>query len=120
MESNDDIMYSKEKRKKLVKKISNIKDNKYLVDLYEIIKLDINSNISENTNGVFFNVNGLSNSTLLNIESFLNKFNIKDKNNKYNFEYIPYSKDEFKEIEDLGCKLSIQEKNFIKRLRSKN
>ena len=114
-----DKNYNKDLRKKIIKKISLLKNKDDLINLYQIIDKDKNSNITENSNGVFFNINCLSDNTLDEIEHFFNKTFINDINNKkFNFEYIPYSKDEFKDIEELGCKLSIQEKNFIKRLRN--
>ena len=56
-------------RKKLVDKLNNINNNQILINIYNIIVEDIGHNYSVNRNGLFINLNILSD---LCIEKLLN------------------------------------------------
>lgn len=66
-------------KKTLIKKISQIKNKKKYIKLFNIIDKDF-KNYTINNNGIFINLNSLQESTLINIDDFLNK--LKKKNNK--------------------------------------
>ena len=51
-------------RKKLVNKINKLKNKEYYIDVYNIIISDIGTNFSSNINGLFLNVNLLSNNCI--------------------------------------------------------
>jgi hypothetical protein len=52
--------YSAEFRKNIVMKISKLKLKKDFIKIYNIINKELGSNISINRNGIFFNINILS------------------------------------------------------------
>jgi len=63
-------IYNYDDKKKIVYKIQQIKNKK---DYFELYKLVANNNIqfTKNNNGVFFNINKLSNKALQEIDEFL-------------------------------------------------
>jgi hypothetical protein len=119
--------YSTEFRKKLASKLDNICGrNDYLL-LFKIITMDIGTNYSSNRNGVFFNMNILSDDCVQNIMTFTtSKTQTMQDVIKYphgsSSNYLNNSNYHFDEIEcvaNSGHKLSNQEKNIIKRIRNK-
>ena len=70
--------YDYDDKKKIVYKIQKIKNKK---DYFKLYKLVNNNNIqfTKNNNGIFFNINKLSNQTLQEIEFFLDIINEKNK-----------------------------------------
>ena len=70
--------YDYDDKKKIVYKIQKIKNKK---DYFKLYKLINNNNIqfTKNNNGIFFNINKLSNQTLQEIEFFLDMINEKNK-----------------------------------------
>ena len=70
--------YDYNDKKKIVYKIQKIKNKK---DYFKLYKLVNNNNIqfTKNNNGIFFNINKLSNQTLQEIELFLDMINEKNK-----------------------------------------
>jgi len=121
MESVGSRKYNSQFRKKLVSKFEKIKDKSDYIDIYNIIIEDIGTNFSSNRNGIFFNMNLLSDQCIENLIQF-----IEDKLN-YNMtqtdtekiNYKSYKFDEVEIISEMGHKLSNQEKNIIKRIRNK-
>ncbi len=121
MESVGSRKYNSQFRKKLVSKFEKIKDKSDYIDIYNIIVEDIGTNFSSNRNGIFFNMNLLSDQCIENLIQF-----IEDKLN-YNMtqtdtekiNYKSYKFDEVEIISEMGHKLSNQEKNIIKRIRNK-
>lgn len=63
-------IYNYDDKKKIVYKIQQIKNKKYYFELYKLVA---NNNIqfTKNNNGVFFNINKLSNKALQEIDDFL-------------------------------------------------
>ena len=63
-------------KKKMNDKIGKIKDKKILLEIYDNIKEEINrdKNITINNNGVYFDLNKLSNESLLKIQDILNEY----------------------------------------------
>lgn len=112
--------YNSEFRKKLVTKLDNIKDKSDLLIIYNIIVEDIGTNYSSNRNGIFINMNILSNKCIERLIEFSNNKNNNDKiinNDKSN--YNSYNVDDIEIISEIGPKLSNQEKNIIKRFKNK-
>jgi len=113
--------YNTEFRKKLVSKFEKIKEKSELMTIYNIITEDIGTNFSCNINGIFINMNILSDTCIDKLILF-----IEDKNSlsltcsetdKVN--YKSYKVDDVEIISEMGHKLSNQEKNIIKRIRNK-
>jgi hypothetical protein len=92
-----------------------IKDKKDLVQIYKIIVADINDNISTNRNGIFVNMNLLSDKSIKKINDYIED-NVLINNS--DIEKINYKTFKFND-EDYGQKLSNQEKHIIKRIRNK-
>lgn len=91
--------YSFEDMEKIVDSISKIKKKSYLEKIRDII-IDNNPNIkiTENTNGLFFHFDNLTNNTYKEIEIYIRKISKKKKhteNSNTLSEYIPYSTDEY-------------------------
>jgi hypothetical protein len=108
-------------RKKLINRFEKIKDKTDYIAIYNIITQDIGNNFSTNRNGIFINMNILSNDCIEKLMYFLNdKLNStlsSTETDKVN--YKSYKFDEVEIISEMGHKLSNQEKNIIKRIRNK-
>ena len=77
MESNNNEKkrkYDSKFRKKLAEKMNKIKDKIILMEIYNIIKDNNDINFSKNKNGIFFDMNKLSDE---NIESVQKKLPLK-------------------------------------------
>lgn len=122
MEINTSRKYNSIFRKKLVNKFEKIKSKSELLDIYNIIIEDIGTDFSTNQNGIFVNMNILSDNCikkLINyIEDRINQSTSQTETEKVN--YKTYKSDEVENISESGIKLSNQEKNIIKRIRDKN
>jgi hypothetical protein len=121
MELSSSRKYNTTIRKKLVNKFEKIKDKSDLITIYTIITQDIGNNFSSNRNGIFFNMNLLSDDCVEKLLEFVNeKLNSTlsaTETDKVN--YKSYKFDEVEIISEMGHKLSNQEKNIIKRIRNK-
>lgn len=108
-------------RKKLVCKFDKIKNKNDYIDIYNIIVEDIGTNFSSNRNGIFINMNILSDKCIYKLIEFiddrLNVTILQTDNEKIN--YKSYKFDDVEIISEMGHKLSNQEKNIIKRIRNK-
>jgi hypothetical protein len=108
-------------RKKLVNKFEKIKDKSDLITIYSIVSQDIGNNFSSNRNGIFINMNILSDNCIDKLLEFVNeKLNSSlsaTESEKVN--YKSYKFDEVEIMSEMGHKLSNQEKNIIKRIRNK-
>lgn len=62
-------------KKKINDKIEKIKDREIFFEIYNTVKdeLSTNKNITINNNGVYFDLNKLSNESILKIENILNE-----------------------------------------------
>jgi hypothetical protein len=121
MESKGSRKYNSQFRKKLISKFEKIKDKNDYIDIYNIITEDIGNNYSSNRNGIFINMNLLSNKCIEKlvdlVEEKLNYNMSLTDTEKIN--YKSYKFDDIEIISEMGHKLSNQEKNIIKRIRNK-
>ncbi len=121
MEPNSSRKYNSQFRKKLVSKFEKLKDKSDFLEIYNIITEDIGNNFSSNRNGIFINMNILSDDCIEQLVNFieekLNYAMTQSETDKIN--YKTYKFDEVEIISDMGHKLSNQEKNIIKRIRNK-
>lgn len=121
MEQNSSRKYNSEFRKKLINKIDKIKDKNDLISIYNIITEEIGNNFSSNRNGIFININLLSDDCVEKILEFIDDkvTNTITQSDTDKINYKTYKFDEVELISEMGHKLSNQEKNIIKRIRNK-
>jgi hypothetical protein len=115
MENSNERKFNSLYRRKLVNKINRLKEKKDFVTIFNIIQFELGKDISINRNGIFFNINALSNSVIEKIESFLNTISEIVTESDTKIKYQPYSVDELENVNKLGPKLSNQEKSIIKK-----
>lgn len=115
MENSNERKFNSLYRRKIVNKINRLKEKKDFVTIFNIIQFELGKDISINRNGIFFNINALSNSVIEKIESFLNTITEIVTESDTKIKYQPYSVDELENVNKLGPKLSNQEKSIIKK-----
>lgn len=102
--------FSSDDKKKLVNKIELIKDKKYHIEIFRIITSNSTPKFTENSNGIWLDLNILDDNTLNLIENYINKIN--PINTDFNeSKFIPYTHK--KKFEYEGPKLNNYEKNII-------
>jgi hypothetical protein len=105
-------------RRKIVLKISKLKEKKDLVNVFNIIQNELGKELSINRNGIFFNINLLSDMTILELEKYFCENTdcntITETETK--IQYKPYSVDDLEQVSKLGPKLSNQEKSILKKI----
>jgi hypothetical protein len=120
MESKNRI-YNTDFRKKLKSKLEKISNKNDLIIIYNIIVSDIGTNISSNKNGIFINMNILSDDCIIKLNNFIDeKITITNNNENEKQNFKVYKFDDVEIMSELGHKLSNHEKNIIKRIRNKN
>jgi hypothetical protein len=131
VENKNNYEYSHERKKKLVDKISKIRDKKDIVKIFKIIYAD-NKSISENNNGLFMLFHELKDTTYDEIENEIKKINKQkkyltvngtvspEKTSTKKKEYRPYVQDEFPSQKGISPKLkfSNKEKTIIQKMRN--
>ena len=118
MENKNIRKYNTTFRKKLVENLNKNQHNIILLDIYNIIVDDIGHNYSTNRNGIFINLNILSDFCIEKLIDILNysKNNIINDDNQFtNNQFTNYKFDEVELITELGQKLTNQEKIYIKK-----
>ena len=108
-------------RKRLINRFEKIKDKTDYIIIYNIIIKDIGNNFSSNRNGIFINMNILSDDCIDKILEFINnKLNISNiYSDSEKINYKVYKLDEGEILTDRMHKLSNHEKSIIKRIRNK-
>ena len=121
MDTNILRKYNSTFRKKLVNKFEKIKSKSELLDIYNIIVEDIGTDFSTNQNGIFINMNILSDICIKKLIDYIeDKVNLStSQTDTEKVNYKTYKLDEVENISESGIKLSNQEKNIIKRIRDK-
>ena len=119
MELNSSRKYNNVIRKKLVEKFEKLTEKSDMIELYTIIYQDIGNNFSINRNGIFINMNILSDNCIEKLCGFVeDKLNLSVNTETEKINYVSYKADDIELISNLGHKLSNQEKNIIKRIRN--
>lgn len=120
MEINISRKYNSTFRKKLVNKFEKIKSKSELLDIYNIIVEDIGTDFSTNQNGIFINMNILSDICIKKLIDYIDdKINIStSQTDTEKLNYKTYKFDDVENISESGIKLSNQEKNIINRIRN--
>jgi len=78
--------------------------------------LELGKDISINRNGIFFNINSLSDDCIDKLSAFLNISGDTVTETESKIKYQPYSIDELENVNKVGPKLSNQEKSIIKKI----
>jgi hypothetical protein len=102
--------YDSKYRKKISEKFNKINDKEILLKLYKIIRKDLKNKISKNNNGVFFDMNKLTDNCIQEISDILND-NIDITTSEIKLSYIPYSSQKYNSEEGLSNK----DKNILKK-----
>ncbi len=113
--------YNTQKRKKIMDKITKIKDKNTHIEIFKIMKKDIGNAYSENKNGIFFNINKLQDDSIEKIINIITDYtnSITTSVDSY-ICYTSQTTDNITSIENLGPRLSNQEKNILKKIRKNN
>ena len=115
MENSNKRKFNSLYRRKIVNKINKLKEIKEFVTIFNIIRVELGKDISINKNGIFFNINVLSDSSIEKIEFFLNSISETVTESETKIKYNPYFVDDMENVNKLGPKLSNQEKSIIKK-----
>ena len=116
-------LYNTEYRKNLSNLISQINDDKLYFKLFNELKNQKDFTYSRNKNGIFFDINKLSDEIITIIKNFIDNNDIQ--NNKYanseteKLEFIQYSTEEFSKLNEKGNKLNNIEKNLLRIYKNK-
>ena len=106
--------FSHQEKKQIALQIEKIKNKKYFKEIFKIIHED-NNKYTINDNGVYININILPDSTLFKIKHFIESIDYTKNIIPVPKEYIPYNSDEFQSSD---IKLSVQEKNMLKKIKN--
>jgi hypothetical protein len=111
-------IYNSNFRKDLKKKISTLNNKQDYLYIYKIISKELDSKFSINKNGVYFNINLLSDDCINDLSCFiLEKINSENVNETSKIKYETYYKDQSEELDlSYGNKFSNQEKSILKKL----
>jgi len=124
MDINNSRKYNSVFRKKLVDKFEKIKSKSELLDIYNIIIEDIGTDFSTNQNGIFINMNILSDKCIKKLIDYIDDKSLstttQTQTETEKINYKTYKLDDVENISEGGIKLSNQEKNIIKRIRDKS
>ena len=120
MEGKNNLKFTQDDKKILIKYIETIKSKKVLINIFKIINNDTKK-YSKNNNGVFINLKNVSDQALHLINNLIieyqNQINSEKESETNLSETLSFHKDEFKEFEDSSAKLSNHEKNILRKNR---
>tara|TARA_B110000977_G_scaffold154054_1_gene195754 strand:+ start:9683 stop:10033 length:351 start_codon:yes stop_codon:yes gene_type:complete len=103
--------YSIYDKKKIMYNIKKINEKDLYINIYNIIKGQVE--FTKNTNGMFFDFNKLSNEMLEMIEDLVYQYKLSE-TDEQTIEFIKYSTEEFNNIDIKGNRLNNIEKQFLK------
>jgi len=122
-DKNSSRKYDSNSRKKMLEKINNIKEKKVLLSILKIVKKEDENGYSQNKSGIFFNLNKLSDTSIEEIGSIIEKYDLSNEseNNEENLSekiiYKQYSDgDNLDYYDNIGPRLSNQERSILKKL----
>jgi hypothetical protein len=123
MEEKKKRKYNSEFRKNLKTKISKLTNKNDFIQIYKIVNNELENKISINRNGIYFNLNLLSDKSIELIYNILeNNDTLNDSltnTEQQKITYETYNKEINIENFINGHKLTNQEKSFIKKFRQK-
>jgi hypothetical protein len=120
MEEKKSRKFNSEFRKTLKQKISKLTNKTDYIKIYKIVLDELENKLSINRNGVYFNINLLSDKSINKINQILlEKTEMETISENTKFKYETYNKDNQIENFIQGHKLTNQEKTLIKKIRQK-
>lgn len=111
--------YNSTKRKKLINKINKINDISIFKKIFKVVKKDLGNEYSTNSNGIFFNVNLLKDESIEKIYNIVEETIDTITETTLKFDYTPYSNEDITSMNNVGPRLSNQERNLIKKITKK-
>ena len=120
MELSSSRKFNTDFRKKLIAKFEKLKDKVDYITIYYIIIEDIGTNFSSNRNGIFINMNLLSDKCIEKLHNFMNEkaYIINKQSNVEVSNYNFYKADDIEIVASIGHKLSNHDKHIIKKIRN--
>jgi beta-glucosidase-like glycosyl hydrolase len=115
-------IYTAIEKKNIVHKIEQIKNKKHFIEIFKIIKND-NIKYTQNRNGLFIDMNKLSNSTIHKIEQYLKnlELTLSESDNKLSVDSLTFSNNEDDIRNIIGTyKLSNHEKSILKKFKQES
>lgn len=114
-------LYNSTFRKNLKDKISKLNNKKDFLFIYSLISKELESKFSINKNGVYFNINLLSDDCIKELSDFIYEKNESDSITEVSkIKYETYYKENENDVEfSYGTKFSNQEKTILKKLHQK-
>jgi hypothetical protein len=108
-------------RKNLKDKISKLNNRKEYLHIYNLISKELESKFSVNKNGVYFNINLLSDECIKEISNYISdKYDSETTSEVSKIKYETYYKENENNIDiSYGTKFSNQEKSILKKLHQK-
>lgn len=113
---------TRENKEKIFNFIKSIKNKEFFLNVFDIIK-ENQEKYTTNNNGIFFDINKLSSSSIEKILELMNDYSVKSSETEDNVSFTPYTEDIVeKSMDKLGgsAKLNNFEKNIIKKLKNDN
>jgi hypothetical protein len=119
MEEKKSRKYNSEFRKNLKNKISKLSNKNDFIQIYKIVNSESENKLSINRNGIYFNLNLLSDKIIEEISLIIDKSDCDTQTCSEHTKiiYETYNKDTNIENFINGHKLTNQEKSFIKKFR---
>lgn len=121
MEEKKIRKYNSEFRKNLKTKISKLSNKHDFIQIYKIVNFELENKLSINRNGIYFNLNLLSDKSIEAISSILENCDIfndtQTNTEQHKITYEIYNKETHIENFINGHKLTNQEKSLIKKFR---
>lgn len=115
-------IYSSLEKKNIVRKIEQIKNKKHYIEIFKIIKMD-NIKYTQNKNGLFIDMNKLSNHTIYKIEEYLKniEYELSESENSISIDSLSFNNtdDDLRSIMS-ASKLTNHEKNILKKIKENN
>ena len=115
MNKNSIRVYNTAYRKKINDKIHKINNEKVLYSIYEIIVNDIGYNYSKNINGIFINLNIVSDKCIELLTNLIDSFYSNNSIIEVDLITSTYKYNYLELMTEMGHKLSNKEKRFILR-----
>jgi len=116
MEIHQERKFSSTDRRKIVNKLSKIKNKKDFVNIFNLIESELGKDISINRNGIFFNINSLSDNCIEKMNNYLNINMDITTETEAKITYQSYNVDDLQNVNKVGPKLSNQEKSILKKI----
>lgn len=114
--NKDKRKYNSIFREKLSSRVKKVKDKKFLIKIFNILNNELKNNYTENNNGIFFNINKLSNVSIEKIIKILDEYTLKNFKNELKIDYSQYSVDNNSSLSDFSKhRLSNKERNILKK-----